>query len=77
MYVARDLRRLGLGSDIVQDLLARRTEDLPVYAVTSLPEFFGTIGFAPVKKFPAAIRAKRDYCRASFDDEVVVMCREG
>ena len=77
MYVARDLRRLGLGSDIVQELFSRMNEDLPVYAVTSLPEFFGTLGFAPVKKVPAAIRAKLDYCRGAFDDEVAVMCRQG
>jgi N-acetylglutamate synthase-like GNAT family acetyltransferase len=76
MYVARDLRRLGLGSDIVEELIGRINEDLPVYAVTSLPEFFVTLGFAPVKKMPASIRAKLDYCRATFDDEVIVMSRE-
>jgi N-acetylglutamate synthase-like GNAT family acetyltransferase len=77
MYVARDLRRLGLGSDIVEELFSRLNEDLPIYAVTSLPEFFTTLGFQPVKKFPASIRAKLNYCRTAFEDEVVVMAREG
>jgi N-acetylglutamate synthase-like GNAT family acetyltransferase len=76
MYVARDLRRLGLGTDIVESLLERLNEDLPVYAVTSLPDFFATLSFAPVSKMPDSIRCKYGYCRTTFDDEVVVMCRE-
>jgi N-acetylglutamate synthase-like GNAT family acetyltransferase len=76
LYVARDLRRLGLGTDIVESLLERMNEDLPVYAVTSLPDFFGTLSFAPVTKMPDSIRGKYGYCRTTFDDEVIVMCRE-
>ncbi|NLO73215.1 MAG: GNAT family N-acetyltransferase [candidate division WS1 bacterium] len=76
LYVARDLRRLGLGTDIVNALLERGSEDLPVYAVTSLPEFFATLGFVPVEKAPPCMRSKRDYCRSAFEDKVTIMVLE-
>ncbi|HEY3398295.1 MAG TPA: GNAT family N-acetyltransferase [Armatimonadota bacterium] len=73
LYVEPGRRRKRIGSAIVEALLARTSQEKPVYAVAAQPDFFAALGFVNTKTRPSAIAAKHDYCRRHFDDVVVIM----
>ena len=71
--VVEELRLKGIGSLLSHSLIAKN--QLPLYTVTIIPEFFEKFGFKLTESYPIEIEQKVKYCTSvlSVPEKYVVM----
>lgn len=72
--VLEEFRKMGVGKKLVEGAL-KQIRGRRVYLMTSIPDFYGALGFKEVNKFPEAIKKDPAWCAGCDVDKCTVMFR--
>jgi N-acetylglutamate synthase-like GNAT family acetyltransferase len=72
--VLEEFRKMGVGRKLVEEAL-KQLGGRQIYLMTSIPDFYGALGFKKVNKFPEAIKKDPAWCVGCNQNKCTVMFR--